>query len=143
MRRFHFELDPLRLGGDGTIHVMFEHRLQLGATLLDPLAPGGDLSAVEEDERVREANVRGQWIPLDPIMADKPAGWQAPNPIIRKAFPINRADGFDPSAEYLDGLGALPLLIPLDAPTGTTYEVRLFSNDSLTRLATSNPFSVS
>jgi predicted transglutaminase-like cysteine proteinase len=60
-----------------------------------------------------EANVRGQWIPLDPIMADKPAGWQAPNPVLRKAFPINRAEGFDPAAENLDGLGALPLLIPL------------------------------
>lgn len=46
-------------------------------------------------------------------MADKPAGWQAPNPVIRKAFPINRADGFDPATENLDGLGALPLLIPL------------------------------
>ena len=54
-----------------------------------------------------EANVRGQWIPLDPIMADKPVGWQAPNPAIRKAFPINRAEGFDPGAESLDGLGAL------------------------------------
>jgi hypothetical protein len=60
-----------------------------------------------------EASVRGQWIPLDPIMADKPAGWQAPNPVLRKAFPINRAEGFDPAAENLDGLGALPLLIPL------------------------------
>jgi len=60
-----------------------------------------------------EANVRGRWIPLDPIMADKPAGWQAPNPVIRKAFPINRADGFDPATENLEGLGALPLLIPL------------------------------
>ncbi len=60
-----------------------------------------------------EANVRGRWIALDPIMANKPAGWQALNPVIRKAFPINRADGFDPAAENLDGLGALPLLIPL------------------------------
>ncbi len=60
-----------------------------------------------------EANVRGQWIPLDPIMADKPAGWQAPNPVIRKVFHINRAEGFDAAAENLDGLGALPLLIPL------------------------------
>ncbi len=60
-----------------------------------------------------EANIRGRWIPLDPIMADKPAGWQAPNPVIRKAFPINRAEGFDPATVNLDGLGALPLLIPL------------------------------
>ena len=60
-----------------------------------------------------EANIQGRWIPLDPIMADKPAGWQAPNPVIRKVFPINRAEGFDPAAENLDGLGVLPFLIPL------------------------------
>jgi predicted transglutaminase-like cysteine proteinase len=57
-------------------------------------------------------NLRGRWIPLDPIMADKPAGWEAPNPIIRKIFPINTANGFDPAGENMDGLGALPLLIP-------------------------------
>jgi len=60
-----------------------------------------------------EVNLRGQWIPLDPIMADKPVGWEAPAPVIRKVFPINRAEGFDPVAENLDGLGALPLLVPL------------------------------
>lgn len=60
-----------------------------------------------------EVNVRGRWIALDPIMADKPMGWEAPSPVLRKAFPINRAEGFDPAAENLDGLGALPLLIPL------------------------------
>ena len=60
-----------------------------------------------------EVQVRGRWIPLDPIMADKPVGWEAPGPVLRKVFPINRADGFDPAAENLDGLGALPLLVPL------------------------------
>jgi predicted transglutaminase-like cysteine proteinase len=60
-----------------------------------------------------EANIQGRWIPLDPIMADKPAGWEAPNPVIRKVFPTNRAEGFDPAAENLDGLGVLPFLIPL------------------------------
>lgn len=60
-----------------------------------------------------EVQLRGQWIPLDPIMADKPVGWEAPGPVIRKVFPINRAEGFNPAAESLDGLGALPLLVPL------------------------------
>lgn len=60
-----------------------------------------------------EVNVRGRWIALDPIMADKPVGWEAPNPVLRKVFPINRAEGFDPAAENLDGLAALPLLVPL------------------------------
>jgi predicted transglutaminase-like cysteine proteinase len=59
-----------------------------------------------------EVNVRGRWIALDPIMADKPVGWEAPAPVIRKVFPINRAEGFDPATENLDGLGALPLLVP-------------------------------
>jgi predicted transglutaminase-like cysteine proteinase len=60
-----------------------------------------------------EVQVRGRWMPLDPIMADKPVGWEAPNPTLRKVFPINRAEGFDPTRENLDGLGALPLLVPL------------------------------
>lgn len=60
-----------------------------------------------------EVNVRGDWIALDPIMADKPVGWEAPNPVIKKIFPINRAEGFDPATENLDGLGVLPLLVPL------------------------------
>jgi hypothetical protein len=57
-----------------------------------------------------EANLRGQWLPLDPIV-DQPPGWEAPGAVIRKRFPINRAEGFDPAAETLDGLGFLPLLL--------------------------------
>jgi Transglutaminase-like superfamily len=59
-----------------------------------------------------EAQVRGRWVPLDPIMAEYPAGWEAPRWAIKKRWPLNRAEGFDAARESLDGLGALPL-IPL------------------------------
>lgn len=59
-----------------------------------------------------EAQVRGRWIPLDPIMSEHPAGWEAPRWAIKKHWPVNRAEGFDAARESLDGLGALPL-IPL------------------------------
>ncbi len=38
--------------------------------------------------------------------------------------------------------GSLNLTVPAGAPPGTTYELRLFSNNTYTRLATSAPFSV-
>jgi ELWxxDGT repeat protein len=38
--------------------------------------------------------------------------------------------------------GTLELTVPLGATPGTTYELRLFSNNAYTRLATSTPFSV-
>ena len=45
---------------------------------------------------------------------------------------------------YTDGsvAGSLVLTVPTGALPGTTYELRLFSNNSYTRLATSDPFPV-
>ncbi len=57
-----------------------------------------------------EAQVHGRWVPLDPIMAEHPAGWEAPRWAIKKHWPMNRAEGFDAAAESLDGLGFLPLI---------------------------------
>src|SRR5581483_10081149 len=38
--------------------------------------------------------------------------------------------------------GSIPITIPVGTPAGTTYELRLFSNNSFTKLATSQPFAV-
>jgi len=38
--------------------------------------------------------------------------------------------------------GSVPIQIPVGTPAGTTYELRLFANNSYTKLATSSPFSV-
>ena len=45
---------------------------------------------------------------------------------------------------YLSGAaaGTAALTIPVTAATGTTYELRLFSNGAFTRLATSGTFTV-
>ncbi|HZP14218.1 MAG TPA: hypothetical protein VFA96_00230 [Nocardioides sp.] len=40
------------------------------------------------------------------------------------------------------GAGTLPITIPAAAPEGTTYELRLFSNNGFTKLVSSNPFTV-
>jgi hypothetical protein len=40
------------------------------------------------------------------------------------------------------GTGSLNLTVPAGSPAGTTYELRLYSNNSYTHLATSAPFSV-
>ena len=34
-----------------------------------------------------------EWISLDPIVKDKPAGWSIPNPAAIKVYPINTPDG--------------------------------------------------
>jgi ELWxxDGT repeat protein/VCBS repeat-containing protein len=40
------------------------------------------------------------------------------------------------------GAGSLNLVVPAHLPPGTTYELRLFTNNTYTRMATSAPFSV-
>ena len=57
-----------------------------------------------------EVQVRGRWVPLDPIMAEQPPGWEASRWAIKKRWPVNRAEGFDATLESLDGLGVLPLI---------------------------------
>jgi hypothetical protein len=44
----------------------------------------------------------GTWIPLDPIMPNHPAGWQVPNPVRKKIYSINDAEGLP-----MSGLGHL------------------------------------
>lgn len=49
-----------------------------------------------------------QWISLDPIMSDKPAGWEAPpeTRVISKTFPENTPDGLDTTmTRNMNGLG--------------------------------------
>ena len=55
-----------------------------------------------------EARPQNDWIPLDPIMRDKPAGWEAPasTAVISKTFPENTPDGLDTSmTRNMNGLG--------------------------------------
>jgi len=55
-----------------------------------------------------EARPQNDWIPLDPIMANKPAGWEAPasTAVISKTFPENTPDGLDTSmTRNMNGLG--------------------------------------
>ena len=55
-----------------------------------------------------EAKPKDTWIPLDPIMRDKPAGWEAPasTAVISKTFPENTPDGLDTSmTRNVNGLG--------------------------------------
>jgi len=55
-----------------------------------------------------EAKPRDTWIPLDPIMANKPAGWEAPpsTAVITKTFPENTPDGLDTTmSRNINGMG--------------------------------------
>jgi hypothetical protein len=54
-----------------------------------------------------EANVGGRWIPLDPIMRGKPAGWEAPPAMraIEKVYPENVPQGITMNMHGLHGLG--------------------------------------
>jgi hypothetical protein len=54
-----------------------------------------------------EANPTGnQWIPLDPIMKGKPAGWEAPASRVklRKAYPINASEEVHMNGHNLNGV---------------------------------------
>lgn len=47
-----------------------------------------------------QAKPRDQWIALDPIMKQHVAGWELPNPALKKIYPENEAEGF-----AMNGLG--------------------------------------
>lgn len=53
-----------------------------------------------------QAQVGGQWVSLDPIMRDKPAGWEAPKHLraIEKVYPINAPEGIT-MRRGMNGLG--------------------------------------
>ncbi len=53
-----------------------------------------------------EANPAGRWIPLDPIMKGKPAGWEAPASRVklRKAYPINASEEVHMNGHNLNGV---------------------------------------
>jgi hypothetical protein len=55
----------------------------------------------------------GTWIPLDPIMPNHPAGWQVPNPVRKKIYAINDAEGLP-----MSGLGHL-FSEPIGSPNRT------------------------
>lgn len=39
------------------------------------------------------AIIKGELIPLDPIMKTEPAGWEAPNPTSKHVYPVNTPNG--------------------------------------------------
>lgn len=43
------------------------------------------------------------WLPLDPIVKTRPAGWEIPDPHARRVFPVNHPDGI--------GLASTPSLL--------------------------------
>jgi hypothetical protein len=53
-----------------------------------------------------QANVNGQWMTLDPIMKDKPAGWEAPAHMraLEKTYPENIPEGMN-MQRNVNGLG--------------------------------------
>jgi ELWxxDGT repeat protein len=87
----------------------------------------------------------------DPVTAGTPvtATWSGiPAPSATDWVGLYAASGDADTAivawTYTDGnaAGSLPVTVPANAPAGATYELRLFSNNSYSRLATSAPFSV-
>ena len=77
-------------------------------------------------------------------------GWTSiPNPTTKDWVGLYPSSGAADTAfvkfRYTEGTVAMafePFLIPFGTTPGTTYEFRLFSNDSFTRLATSPAFNV-
>lgn len=53
-----------------------------------------------------EAKLNDQWVPLDPIMKDKPAGWEAPANMVKlvKTYPENTTEDLNMS-RTVNGLG--------------------------------------
>lgn len=53
---------------------------------------------------------KDRWITIDPIMSDKPIGWEAPKRVraIEKVYPVNGPDGWvgEPT-DHMDGLGRI------------------------------------
>ena len=54
----------------------------------------------------------GRWVPLDPTVPGSRPGWELPQAMLRHRWPVNRPEGFDPTAALPADLGALPF-IPL------------------------------
>ena len=58
-----------------------------------------------------EAHPKKRWIPMDPIMSDKPIGWEVPvaRRAIEKTYPVNGPGGFAPQHQVggadMSGLG--------------------------------------
>jgi hypothetical protein len=50
-----------------------------------------------------EAHDGRRWVPLDPIMKDKPAGWQPPTFFARRAMPVGDGPTFPPADGRLAG----------------------------------------
>lgn len=71
-----------------------------------------------------QAKPKDRWIALDPIMRQHIAGWELPNPAIKKIYPENEAEGF-----AMNGLGYVgdPRVwsfldeAPPSEPEGTPY----------------------
>lgn len=58
-----------------------------------------------------QARPRTEWISLDPIMKDKPAGWEAPASRVksRKVYPLNQSEEVHMNGNNLRGLQGAPL----------------------------------
>ncbi len=58
-----------------------------------------------------QARPRAEWISLDPIMKDKPAGWECPASRVksRKVYPLNQSEEVHMNGNNLRGLQGAPL----------------------------------
>ena len=59
---------------------------------------------------VRDANGKSEVIPLDPIVKKQPAGWEAPNPTLKKVYPVNVPGGFHLAHPLRDTITAIVLV---------------------------------
>jgi transglutaminase-like putative cysteine protease len=99
-----------RADGDCDDHVVLEAAL-LGAIGIPSrfvvfAFRGGPWSHV-----AMQANVKGRWIPLDPIVKTKPAGWVAPDADRTKVYGVNTPDG--PARRVVSVIGFVGLALAL------------------------------
>ncbi len=60
------------------------------------------------------ADLKNGQIPLDPIVKNQPAGWQAPNPMIKKIYPANRPEGLGSlSSSVATSLGSILFILAI------------------------------
>ncbi len=57
-----------------------------------------------------EAKEKADWLPLEPIVKNKPVGWEVPAPIARKVYPTNSDDGIAGAGGRPSALGLLGIV---------------------------------
>lgn len=78
--------------GDCDDHVVLLAAL-LGAVGIPSRFVTFGIQSATQTHVAMEAQVKGEWIPLDPIVKNKPAGWQVPDPSTRVVYGPNTPFG--------------------------------------------------